>query len=72
MVIDDHLLRCILTGERPPDLGGLAPEGHHRALAISAVLVTRRPRRRGQALRSGHCPSGRSAGLIACPTHRPS
>jgi hypothetical protein len=27
MVIDDHLLRCILTGERPPDLGGLAPDG---------------------------------------------
>lgn len=27
MVIDDHLLRGILTGGRPPDLGGLAPDG---------------------------------------------
>jgi hypothetical protein len=27
VVIDDHLLRDLLTGERPPDLGGLAPDG---------------------------------------------
>lgn len=27
VVVDDHLLRDILTGERVPDLGGLAPEG---------------------------------------------
>jgi hypothetical protein len=27
VVIDDHLLRDILTGEREPDLGGIAPEG---------------------------------------------
>jgi hypothetical protein len=27
VVVDDHLLRDILTGERTPDLGGLAPEG---------------------------------------------
>lgn len=26
-VIDDHLLRDILTGERAPDLDGLAPDG---------------------------------------------
>lgn len=27
VVVDDHLLRDILTGERPPDLDGIAPEG---------------------------------------------
>ncbi len=27
VVVDDHLLRDILTGEREPDLGGIAPEG---------------------------------------------
>jgi predicted nucleic acid-binding protein len=27
VVVDDHLLRDILTGERTPDLDGLAPEG---------------------------------------------
>jgi hypothetical protein len=27
VVIDDHLLRDLLTGERPPDLDGIAPEG---------------------------------------------
>lgn len=27
VVVDDHLLRDILTGERRPDLGGLAPDG---------------------------------------------
>lgn len=27
MVVDDHLLRDVLVGERPQDLGGLAPEG---------------------------------------------
>ena len=27
VVIDDHLLRDVLTGERPPDLDGIAPEG---------------------------------------------
>lgn len=27
IVVDDHLLRDILTGERQPDLGGIAPEG---------------------------------------------
>lgn len=27
VVVDDHLLRDILTGERQPDLGGMAPEG---------------------------------------------
>ena len=27
VVVDDHLLRDLLTGERPPDLDGLAPEG---------------------------------------------
>lgn len=27
VVIDDHILRDILTGERPPDLGGVAPNG---------------------------------------------
>jgi len=27
VVVDDHLLRDILTGERTPDLGGLAPHG---------------------------------------------
>lgn len=27
VVIDDHLLRDILTGERTSDLGGLAPDG---------------------------------------------
>lgn len=27
MVIDDHLLRDVLVGERPMDLDGLAPEG---------------------------------------------
>ncbi len=27
VVIDDHLLRDVLTGERPPDLGGIAPDG---------------------------------------------
>ena len=26
-VVDDHLLRDVLTGERPADLGGIAPEG---------------------------------------------
>ena len=27
VVVDDHILRDLLTGERPPDLDGLAPEG---------------------------------------------
>jgi hypothetical protein len=27
VVVDDHLLRDILTGDREPDLGGIAPEG---------------------------------------------
>jgi hypothetical protein len=27
VIIDDHLLRDVLVGERSPDLGGLAPEG---------------------------------------------
>jgi hypothetical protein len=27
VVLDDHLLRDLLTGERLPDLGGLAPDG---------------------------------------------
>lgn len=27
VVVDDHLLRDILTGERTPDLGGIAPDG---------------------------------------------
>jgi hypothetical protein len=27
IVVDDHLLRDILTGERAPDLGGIAPQG---------------------------------------------
>ncbi len=27
VVVDDHLLRDILTGERAPDLGGIAPVG---------------------------------------------
>jgi hypothetical protein len=27
VVIDDHILRDILTGERPPDLDGVAPDG---------------------------------------------
>ena len=27
VVIDDHILRDILTGERPPDLDGVAPNG---------------------------------------------
>ena len=27
VVVDDHLLRDILAGERAPDLGGLAPDG---------------------------------------------
>jgi len=27
VVVDDHLLRDILTGERAPDLGGIAPAG---------------------------------------------
>jgi hypothetical protein len=27
LVVDDHILRDLLTGERPPDLDGLAPEG---------------------------------------------
>jgi hypothetical protein len=27
VVVDDHLLRDILTGERTSDLGGLAPQG---------------------------------------------
>jgi hypothetical protein len=27
VVVDDHLLRDLLTGERPPDLDGIAPEG---------------------------------------------
>jgi hypothetical protein len=27
VVVDDHLLRDLLTGERPPDLGGIAPGG---------------------------------------------
>ncbi len=27
VVVDDHLLRDILAGERAPDLGGIAPEG---------------------------------------------
>jgi hypothetical protein len=27
VVVDDHILRDLLTGERPPDLDGIAPEG---------------------------------------------
>jgi hypothetical protein len=27
IVVDDHLLRDVLVGERPPDLGGLAADG---------------------------------------------
>lgn len=27
VVVDDHILRDLLTGERPPDLDGIAPDG---------------------------------------------
>lgn len=37
MVIDDHLLRDVLTGVRPMDLDGLAPEG----LATTGLALLR-------------------------------
>lgn len=37
VVVDDHLLRHILTGKRTSDLGGLAPDG----LATTGLWLTR-------------------------------